>query len=91
MAQFVAQAPCDEAGRPGTSMNASSAYGIRTRVPALRGLCPRPLDERAVWKEGRDDILAVTLRNANLHPAEFYSVSTVGAMCDCVRRVFSAL
>ena len=25
-----------------------SAHGIRTRVPALRGLCPRPLDERAV-------------------------------------------
>ncbi len=25
----------------------SSAYGIRTRVPALRGPCPRPLDECA--------------------------------------------
>jgi hypothetical protein len=27
-----------------------SAYGIRTRVPALRGPCPRPLDECALSK-----------------------------------------
>ena len=25
-----------------------SAYGIRTRAPALRGLCPNRLDERAM-------------------------------------------
>ena len=31
-----------------------SANGIRTRVPALRGQCPRPLDDSAVFEEGRD-------------------------------------
>jgi hypothetical protein len=30
-----------------------SAYGTRTRAPALRGPCPNRLDERAKWKEYR--------------------------------------
>lgn len=34
--------------RLATRMESGSAYGSRTRVPALRGPCPRPLDERAV-------------------------------------------
>src|SRR5687767_8839477 len=31
-----------------------SANGIRTRVPALRGLCPRPLDDSAARNAGRE-------------------------------------
>ncbi len=34
--------------RPGAIGGTGSAYGSRTRVPAVRGRCPRPLDERAV-------------------------------------------
>ena len=66
--QFVVQASCNHANRPETrmNMNTSSAYGIRTRVPALRGLCPRPLDERAIAKEGRDTNSPAGLRNGNL-------------------------
>ena len=30
-----------------------SAYGTRTRAPALRGPCPNRLDERAEWKKYR--------------------------------------
>src|SRR5207237_7312275 len=65
---------------------AGSAYGIRTRVPALRGLCPRPLDERAVGKQGRDDTVASLLRNGNLPwpRGRAYSFGTVGAMSVCV-------
>ena len=40
--------------RPQTLIEPSSANGIRTRVPALRGQCPRPLDDSAVLGEGRD-------------------------------------
>ena len=33
------------------AFQSGSAHGIRTRVTALRGLCPRPLDERAVCRD----------------------------------------
>jgi hypothetical protein len=36
-----------------TYIGAGSAYGTRTRAPALRGPCPNRLDERAEWKEYR--------------------------------------
>src|SRR5690242_20615678 len=40
---------------PGSQLGiADSANGIRTRVPALRGLCPRPLDDSAAYVAGRE-------------------------------------
>src|SRR6478736_10303235 len=40
---------------PGSHLGiADSANGIRTRVPALRGLCPRPLDDSAAYVAGRE-------------------------------------
>src|SRR6478609_7322972 len=40
---------------PGSHLGiADSANGIRTRVPALRGLCPRPLDDSAAHVAGRE-------------------------------------
>jgi hypothetical protein len=31
-------------------LSIGSAYGTRTRAPALRGPCPNRLDERAEWE-----------------------------------------
>ena len=33
---------------PPSDFSSNSGNGIRTRVPALRGLCPGPLDDTAV-------------------------------------------
>ena len=35
--------------RPFLGFRVGSAYGNRTRLSALRGPCPEPIDERAVW------------------------------------------
>lgn len=77
-----------------TLMNTSSANGIRTRVPALRGQCPRPLDDSAV-KEGRE----TSPRVPGAQPESFPNVeaerggdqsagsnATVGSMRVCSRR-----
>ena len=50
-------APHEAATKARLSNNCDSGNGIRTRVPALRGLCPRPLDDTATENNaqaGRD-------------------------------------
>ncbi len=72
-----------------------SAYGIRTRVPAVRGLCPRPLDERAVFAKGcysiaiKVKVATAFYRRFSISSSELpgirriSSISTLGRMRFC--------
>ena len=42
----------------------SDPNGIRTRVTAVKGRCPRPLDDRVGGAKYRDDVTACKLRFA---------------------------